>query len=407
MVAISALSVLAADVPEVNKLLTTISKVGREGKGNPETAKAWKELVAYGDKALFPILDALKDDDKYASNWLRPAYDAIVEKAEKLDPKKFESYVKDVTKQGVSRRLAYETLCSLDKTAPERLLPGMLLDPSPELRRDAVQRVIDEAEAAYEIKKPDVDPKEKRRPKEKPPEEKKEKEDAKEDTPEIAKAKAKAKELYLKALTGAADPDQVEGIAAALKVLKHEVDLQKHFGIVTDWHLIAPFDHSKQKGWNVAYPPEKEINLKASYEGKGKEEATWVPFTTKEDTGLVNLNKVLGVKKGAVGYAVAFVESPKEQTVDFRAGCINGIKIFLNGKEIFGREEYHHGMSIDQYTSRGTLKKGKNTILLKICQNEQKEPWAQNWMFQLRLCDAVGSAVPFTNVKNPAKEETR
>jgi hypothetical protein len=31
--------------------------------------------------------------------------------------------------------------------------------------------------------------------------------------------------------------------------------------------------------------------------------------------------------------------------------------------------------------------------LLKLCQNEQKEDWAQDWHFQLRICDASGAAV--------------
>jgi hypothetical protein len=34
-----------------------------------------------------------------------------------------------------------------------------------------------------------------------------------------------------------------------------------------------------------------------------------------------------------------------------------------------------------------------------VCQNEQEEPWAQSWIFQLRLTDAVGQAVPFTQPK--------
>jgi hypothetical protein len=72
------------------------------------------------------------------------------------------------------------------------------------------------------------------------------------------------------------------------------------------------------------------------------------------------------------------------------------LKIFVNGKLLFAREEYHHGSKIDQYIVKGKLKAGTNEILLKVCQNEQTEAWAQKWTFQLRLSDAVGAAVPFT-----------
>jgi hypothetical protein len=109
---------------------------------------------------------------------------------------------------------------------------------------------------------------------------------------------------------------------------------------------------------------------------------------------MVNLNKALAKHKDAVAYAYTVIESDKERPAEIRLGCINAIKVFLNGKEVFAREEYHHGMRFDQYTGRGMLKPGKNEILVKVVQNDQKEPWAQLWQFQLRVSDATGGALP-------------
>src|SRR5262245_20130838 len=358
---------------EIDDLIAAIKKVGREGSGNVEAAKAWKALVARGPDALFPLLDALRDDDRRAGNWLRPAIHAIAEKAQadgKLSAEALEKYVANKGNAGSARRIAYEWLVKLDAKTPDRLLPGMLQDPSAELRHDAVDRVMKQAEA------------------------------------ELAKKDEKAaRASYQKALTGACAPEQVDTIAKALEKLGEKVDLQKHFGMVAHWYLIAPFDHTKGKGWDVAYPPEKAIDVTAVYEGKGTAPAKWVEHTTTEREGIVDLNKAIGKMKGTVGYAVAFVESPTERPVEVRIGCINGIKVFLNGTEILAHEEYHHGMFVDQFAPRGTLKKGRNVILLKVCQNEQKEQWAQEWRFQLRLCDSVGAAVPFTSVKASAKGE--
>jgi hypothetical protein len=39
------------------------------------------------------------------------------------------------------------------------------------------------------------------------------------------------------------------------------------------------------------------------------------------------------------------------------------------------------------------MRAGRNTILLKICQDEEKEDWAQSYQFQLRVCDSNGSGV--------------
>jgi hypothetical protein len=48
---------------------------------------------------------------------------------------------------------------------------------------------------------------------------------------------------------------------------------------------------------------------------------------------------------------------------------------------------------MDQHVGRGTLKAGRNEILVKVCQNEQTDSWAQQWSFQLRVTDALGGAV--------------
>src|SRR5262249_3341564 len=204
------------------------------------------------------------------------------------------------------------------------------------------------------------------------------------------------KKAYHRALKGACDQDQVEAIAKALDKLGDKIDVVKHLGFVTSWHLAGPFDHGKGVGWDVAYPPEKGVDLAAVYDGKGGDKVEWKPHVPREAYGMVDLNKALAKHKGAVAYAHAVVDSPEERLVEVRAGCICAVKVFVNGKEVFAREEYHHGMRMDQYAARATLKKGKNEVLVKVCQNEQKDAWAQSWQFQLRLCDKVGSAVPFT-----------
>jgi hypothetical protein len=50
-------------------------------------------------------------------------------------------------------------------------------------------------------------------------------------------------------------------------------------------------------------------------------------------------------------------------------------------------------MQLDQYRVPATLHPGRNQILLKVCQNEEVESWTVEWQFQIRVCDAVGSAI--------------
>ena len=175
-------------------------------------------------------------------------------------------------------------------------------------------------------------------------------------------------------------------------VRKH---LQAHYGVVNRWVILTTFDNTGMKGFDVAYAPEKGVAFKAELKGKGDRPVRIVEFTTPDPHGKVDLNAVLGKEQGSIAYAFAVIDSPAERPVEIRVGTNNAVKILLNGKTLFFRNEYHHGMKMDQYAASGTLWKGRNEILLKVCQNEQKEDWAQSWSFQARLCDTMGGALPF------------
>ena len=364
-------AVLAAD-DDPTPHLARIKAVKTEGQGNDEAQAAWKQLVAIGPAALLPTLAAMPETDAIVNNWLRAAVDAIAEKAlaaGKLPSKELEAFIKERRNAGPARRAAYEWLIKADTTAPDRLLPGMLDDPNGELRRDAVAVVIRKGD-------------------------------------DLAKSQqAQAIQAYQTALTAARDADQVDALAAKLDKLGVKVDVAAHYGFIRDWKLLAQFDNRAGVGYQAVYPPEKEFDPEKTYKGKEGAATKWLDHRTSDPRGLIDLNKVLGKFKGAVAYGYAFIDSPKEQKIELRAGCITAIKIYLNGKQVFGREEYHHGMAQDQHVAFGTLKPGRNEILVKICQNEQTEAWAQDWKFQLRLCDALGGAVPFKTITLSAEKK--
>ncbi len=358
----------SASAAEADTFLTRIKAVAKEGSGNQEAGAAWKSLVELGGSALMPTLAALDDASPVASNWLRSAANAVAEKevaaGKKLPAAELETFAKDTKHSPIARRIAYELLVEVDAKAPERLLPGFINDASSELRRDAIAVALVKA-----------------------------------DKLEGDAAKAELSRLF----PNVRAKDQAEKIAKSLAKLGSPPDLIKSFGFVTKWHVVGPFDNTKGEGFTKVYDPEVEVDLKAKYRGKGDAEITWKPHTViigpdefelDEKVGIVNLNKVLDKHKYALAYAHAVVESETERPVEIRFASITSIKVFLNGKEVFARDEYHHGQRFDQYTGLGTLKAGKNEILVKVCQNDQKEPWAQNWQFQLRICDATGGAVP-------------
>jgi hypothetical protein len=351
---------------EADALLATIKAVGREGSGNVEAGKAWRALVQLGPATLPAILAAFDNADATVANWLRPAVDTIAERAlaakQPLPTAELERFIAQKQHSGVARRLAYEWLIRVDPQARSRLLPGMLQDPSLELRRDAVELVLTNAKECL-----------------------------------TRGDRTGATKAYRNALSGARDRDQVDQIVKELQALGVEVDVATHFGFLRQWRLLGPFDSTGGVGFEKVFPPENVIDLAAEYPGKNAKPIRWTLMTTTDPYGAVDLNKAVGKHMGAAAYAFAAVDSPTERPVQIRAGSQNALKIFLNGKRIFSREEYHHGMQMDQHhIGNGTLRAGRNEILIKICQNEQTEDWAQNWSFQARICDSAGSSVPWT-----------
>ncbi len=356
------LLVVPAFAATTDELIRTIKAVGKEGAGNPAAIKAVKELSRGSSQTLLPLLNSMDDAGPLAINWLRGAFESIaareLKSTGKLPAQELEAFVLDQQHDPHPRRLAYEWLLKVDATAEERLIPNMLRDPGADFRRDAVQRLIDQAVAAQE----------------------------KEDKPAAIK-------LFQEALAGATDNDQVQAIVKPLKELGENVDLQKHFGFLTRWKLIGPFENHDLIGFAAIYPPEEKIDFHAKYVAKDGMEVAWQEHQTEDEYGVVDLRKALAAHKGAVVYAASEFTAKAPMSVEVRLGTPNAWKLWVNGQLAFSREEYHRGTQLDQYLVPVKLQAGKNTILLKVCQNEQTEEWAQDWKYQLRVSDASGAAV--------------
>ncbi len=354
-------TLVAADV---QKAIETLQKVEPGGKGTEVARKAVLEIAAAGETALIPTLKGFSATNRLGANWLRNAFDENIAKLKASDRKlplaELEKFATDTKQSPIARRVAYETVKSADPAAEARLIPGMLLDPSSEFRRDAVAMLIAEATSQQDA--------------------------------------AKASESYRKALTGAVHQDQVKTIAEALRKAGETVDIQKHFGFINSWKVAGPFDNKDEKGFAVAYAPENEaaspagVNVQAEYDGQlGK--VKWADIKTDDDFGVIDIAKQIQNYKGSLMYLSTTWNSQQAQDVEIRLGTPNAWKLWVNGEKVFEREEYHRNSEMDQYRIPVKLKAGANAIVLKLCQNEQTQEWAQDYQVQLRICDSTGAGI--------------
>jgi hypothetical protein len=358
----TAIVLSAASAADLAGSIRTIRQVGPDGKGSREAAAAWKELARADAGRLPELLAGMDGANAVARNWLRSAVEEVLERARResqsLPTAELEAFLRDPRHDPQARRLAYELIAEKDNAARDRLLPDMLDDPSPELRRDAVGRVLDQADALFTKGK-----------------------------------KEESLRLYEQGLSSARDRKQVKKATDRLQELGHPVDLARYWGFVLDWKLVGPFPNENEKGAETVYPPESGIDPAAEYEGKGGK-VGWKNYVSKDANGIVDLGVGVGKHAHAVGYALAEFTSAEDRDVEVRLGCFTAFKLWVNGELVLDRGDAYTGMRPDHYVAKVHLKKGANAILLKAIQEDPKAVgMPMEWKFQLRVCDETGKAI--------------
>jgi FG-GAP-like repeat len=140
-----------------------------------------------------------------------------------------------------------------------------------------------------------------------------------------------------------------------------------------DWHYIGPFPNPGGQGFNTEYPPEKEIDLKKQYDGKGGEKAIWKKGNFP-DGNVNNLALFQGPNnQDAAAYVYREIEASGPTELPISLGSDDTLTVWLNGEKLLA-ENVARPCAPDQNRLTLKLKPGKNTLLMKICQGSGE--WA-------------------------------
>ena len=240
-----------------------------------QLAAAWRESAAANVKQLPAILAAMDDAAPLAANWIAAAAQAVAERTGQpgieLPRADLEVFLNDRRHAPRARRLAYEILLVGDATLADRVLPTLLDDPSLELRRDAVARVLAEADRSANAQPQD---------------------------------RVRAISQYQIVLNSARDTDQIKRAVEQLRRFGQTVDLARHFGFIQRWKIIGPLDNRGGRGYAAVLPPEEKLDFAAKLAGNGGP-VDWRGYTTHDDYGLVDLNAAIGRQLEVLAYAAA------------------------------------------------------------------------------------------------------
>lgn len=130
---------------------------------------------------------------------------------------------------------------------------------------------------------------------------------------------------------------------------------------IREWQVIGPFP---LRGVDDPDPCETDGYVAGkSYDGMGGR-VTWQPLQARGD-GFVPIGELLTPKQHARVYAVATIVSPADRETELLMGAVDGMKAYLNGKEVFMVGGFRPAQP-DQHRVTITLRKGENTLLMKV-----------------------------------------
>ena len=315
-------------------------------RGQTALAQQADRIAAMPAAWIVPCLAAYADATPAGANWLRSGLERAVDRAgDSLSAEAIAAVVVERKQPARMRTLAFGWLRERDPSRADGLLDGMLDDPALDLRREAVEKQL---------------------------------------TAVVNAEDGVQQATHRKCLAAARDVDQIERIAAWLSEHGEKVNVARVLGFVRNWRVSEAYDNAMGGGFARVFPPE------AALPGR-PETGQWKAVASADKHGAIDLNAVIATKKGVLAYAIADIVMPRSGQAEVRIGSPCAVTVWVNGRPVMTHEIYHASEAIDQYVAPAEFREGVNTVLVKCCQNEQTEPWAADWKFQLRVCDPIGS----------------
>jgi hypothetical protein len=134
------------------------------------------------------------------------------------------------------------------------------------------------------------------------------------------------------------------------------------------WYYAGPFDNADRQGFATAYPPEKGVDLTATYTGKDGVQVAWKElrrFTPGQVHDLIRLFP--GVRTDAVVYLYHEFTSEKAFTWPLSLGADDSLSVWFNGKRVV-HEDHERAAAPDQFKPDLKVVAGTNKLLLKVVQ---------------------------------------
>ncbi|HEV8290284.1 MAG TPA: VCBS repeat-containing protein, partial [Tepidisphaeraceae bacterium] len=139
------------------------------------------------------------------------------------------------------------------------------------------------------------------------------------------------------------------------------------------WYVAGPFDNAGGSGFEQAFGPEKEVNLKAEYPGRSGEKAVWkeANFVDGQPNNLALFRPEHN--NWSAAYVYREIDVPTAMEMPISLGSDDTLTVWCNGEKLLAQNVLRPCTpDSEQLTLK--LKPGKNKLLMKICNGDGE--WA-------------------------------
>ncbi len=178
----------------------------------------------------------------------------------------------------------------------------------------------------------------------------------------------------------------LQAITTGLNGLSPDMNVAEMVGFILNWWVTGPFPLGGAKeGWKTTFVNEPTIDLAATYPS-GDAKVGWKKVKGTNDIGKVDLLKEIANCNTCLGYAYTEFEAENEVDAVLSMGVDDGEKVWFNGEQVLDNF-IEGGLTVDRDKVKVHLKKGLNTLLLKVYQN------AMPWEYCVRILTPEGVPV--------------
>jgi HEAT repeat protein len=181
-----------------------------------------------------------------------------------------------------------------------------------------------------------------------------------------------------------------QDMQAFLGVAQGGEELAKKLGFITKWQVIGPFPWSVSDGFKDNPIGAPAVDLATAITPADGKPRKWQPAQGGGASAMVELTGIFGMVTGQSAFGYAEIDVPEAMDAQLRMGSDDGIKVWVNGAVVH-EHNVDRGAMADQDQAAAKLNAGKNAILVEITQG------GGGWNFCLRVVDAKGKPVAFTN----------